>query len=709
MAIYKEDFVDIDLKRGNIHRSFLKHSIGMADDAADHFGIRVYRGRTPVDLTGASVQGYFRDPNGNNIAITSGNIVSGNEAAVILPQACYNYEGQFTLSIKLIGGGITGTMRIVDGVVDNTNTGGAVAPTSAVPTYQEVLAVYDEMVELVDSVSGDFTELKNEFNYESIANGESAETGDLLMDKGLFDRNVYNPNGGYVNEYPYRISARRAIVFPFYVTLIIAAGFRMYPYFYSSSQWTGDGWKTGSFNIEANVPFYCQIARAEEDESEVADVNEFLKQVTVKGGFYDIQTTELEGITESLTYQFKNWESGGWNAAQGSTPEKDPLTGIRIRSRNMIKAPRHVKVNIKQAGVRVVTFYADENGKYLGTNANDTSVGYYDHYLANNPSAKKVFLTVIFSNVQSIPSDLDDYFVVEFNNNSAVTEGKNVFVYHFGGAGNDWCFVRTPSGYDSMRNKPYPFVICNHGNGWTMDGTLAKANWTKRTMYVPTDDPDYIADPTEYNGTSDSSLWYSNPTIEALLTAGYVVCGCENYADEQYGNNPCRNACVDFFHHMVKTYNVEGRCYMIGASNGAMTSLNAAYILQGKVKAMILQYPLTCLVNQYQQNANQRAGIRAAYGITDADISIDALTKAVATHDPLTVDVIDGKKVGTFPPVKLYYSPDDAVVKYQYNTIPLSEMLDNSGKVVETVQCSGEHGDHTHFAPADYVAWFNAN
>ena len=67
---------------------------------------------------------------------------------MLLPQACYNYEGQFTLAIKLISTseGVTGTMRIVDGMVDNTNVNGAVAPTGTIPTYQEILAVYEQMV-----------------------------------------------------------------------------------------------------------------------------------------------------------------------------------------------------------------------------------------------------------------------------------------------------------------------------------------------------------------------------------------------------------------------------------------------------------------------------------------------------------------------------------------------------------------------------------
>ena len=114
MAIYHEDIVDINLESGNVHRSFAKHSIGAADNLANRFGVRVFREGEAVDLTGCSCFGYFRNSNGENIALTSNGTVSGNVAYVTLPQACYNYEGQFTLAIKLIGGGATGTMRIVE-------------------------------------------------------------------------------------------------------------------------------------------------------------------------------------------------------------------------------------------------------------------------------------------------------------------------------------------------------------------------------------------------------------------------------------------------------------------------------------------------------------------------------------------------------------------------------------------------------------------
>ena len=154
MAHYKSDIIDIDLNNGKIHRSFLNHSIGHMDNNADRFGVRVFRDGVAEDLSGTSCQAVFMAPDGQNIALTSHGTVEGNEAYVTLPQACYNVEGQFCLAIKLIGGGVTGTVRIVDGVVDRTGATGTVAPTESVPTYQEILAVYAEMQQDVVEYEG---------------------------------------------------------------------------------------------------------------------------------------------------------------------------------------------------------------------------------------------------------------------------------------------------------------------------------------------------------------------------------------------------------------------------------------------------------------------------------------------------------------------------------------------------------------------------
>ena len=148
MAVYKADILDVELNTGNIARSFLCHNIGKDDQKADRFGVRCFRDGEPVSLSGVSIQGFMLRPNGSHFHIhgSANTGVSGNEAWVDLPQEAYDYEGQFCLALKLIGGEVTGTIRIIDGMVNNTFVDGAVAPTAAVPTYQEILSVYDQMV-----------------------------------------------------------------------------------------------------------------------------------------------------------------------------------------------------------------------------------------------------------------------------------------------------------------------------------------------------------------------------------------------------------------------------------------------------------------------------------------------------------------------------------------------------------------------------------
>ena len=118
MAIYKQNIVNIDLDKANVFRSKLNHSIGLNDNIADHFGVRVFRSGVAVDLTGVSVVGYFRKPDNTIVTIRSGNLVSDNEAAVVLPSSCYTVAGQFCLYIKLADSNITSTVRIVDGTVE---------------------------------------------------------------------------------------------------------------------------------------------------------------------------------------------------------------------------------------------------------------------------------------------------------------------------------------------------------------------------------------------------------------------------------------------------------------------------------------------------------------------------------------------------------------------------------------------------------------
>lgn len=161
--IFHEDIAKVDLaNNGVVYRTFLNRTIGKDDDYANRFGVELYFNGEPLNLGTSSCIGLFMAPDGQNIIISDQNhaFTDGNKAFVQLPQACYNVEGPFTLAIKIIESPITNTVRIIDGTVYKTGSESPVAPVESVPTYEEVLAVFDQMLEAKEgSVRYDITQL----------------------------------------------------------------------------------------------------------------------------------------------------------------------------------------------------------------------------------------------------------------------------------------------------------------------------------------------------------------------------------------------------------------------------------------------------------------------------------------------------------------------------------------------------------------------
>ena len=171
MANYKESIVDIELTKGHIHRSFYPHALGAGDENADRFGVRLFRNGQPENITG-NCFGLFVRPDGETVPIESG-VVSGNTAYVILPDDCYVVEGVYSLAIKVSGGGVTGTMRIVDGMVDRTSTDVIVDPGTILPSIDELITAIDEAV---NSIPPDYSSLWN----------VTKNIGDELNQKNLY-------------------------------------------------------------------------------------------------------------------------------------------------------------------------------------------------------------------------------------------------------------------------------------------------------------------------------------------------------------------------------------------------------------------------------------------------------------------------------------------------------------------------------------------
>lgn len=162
MAIYKTDIADVELN-GGIHRSFCGNLIGEGDIQGDRFGVRCYRDGQAESVAGSTVVGYFIRADGSTVVISSG-VVDGNLAYVILPQSCYAVEGAFSLAIKLTGGGITGTVRIVDGAVARTTTGTVVDPGNVIPDISDLLAAIEDLEEAAEAAQAITDNIAREYS-----------------------------------------------------------------------------------------------------------------------------------------------------------------------------------------------------------------------------------------------------------------------------------------------------------------------------------------------------------------------------------------------------------------------------------------------------------------------------------------------------------------------------------------------------------------
>ena len=194
MANYKEDIVSIDLENGNIHRSFLRHSIGEGDNRANRFGVRVFRGGSPVELGGACT-GFFIRSTGDTVGILDGT-VNGNVAYVTLPEACYAHEGNFSLAIKVTVGSEVVTMRIVDGTVCRTSTNTAIDPGNIITNIEDLI---DAIETAVASIPEDYSELEaSVITYKGFLT--ASDDIDDFLTPGVWY--LYTTEGGLPDNWP---------------------------------------------------------------------------------------------------------------------------------------------------------------------------------------------------------------------------------------------------------------------------------------------------------------------------------------------------------------------------------------------------------------------------------------------------------------------------------------------------------------------------
>lgn len=180
MAVYKQDIRDVEMNCGSIQREFLGRNLGEGDALANRFGVRLFR-NGEAESIGGSCTGHFIRPTGDTVAVSG--TVSGNTAYVDLPQACYAHEGPFTLAIKVTKSGATSTVRIIDGMVVNTDTGAAVDPGTVIPSVDDLI---EDIEEAVASIPADYTAL-----WTSLAKAFSASKSYAVGDYVTYNGKVY--------------------------------------------------------------------------------------------------------------------------------------------------------------------------------------------------------------------------------------------------------------------------------------------------------------------------------------------------------------------------------------------------------------------------------------------------------------------------------------------------------------------------------------
>lgn len=132
----------IDLRQGvRMHR--IGRLFAQNDKMAHRFDITILDDGVAADLTGLSTSAYFIRPDDGVVTVQG--TISGNVVSVVLPSACYEVPGHFSMIIKIHSGQVTSASNITavfwgDGTITRTETNIVIDPAHVVPNLDELLA-----------------------------------------------------------------------------------------------------------------------------------------------------------------------------------------------------------------------------------------------------------------------------------------------------------------------------------------------------------------------------------------------------------------------------------------------------------------------------------------------------------------------------------------------------------------------------------------
>lgn len=133
----------IDVKSGLIQQP-VRPQLMKGDRRANRIIVRMMDGGEALDLTGAAVTGSFISPlDGAEIPLTGS--VSGNEASVILKDACYAETGHYECNVKLTYGDTERTVLSITGHVLSKGSGAVIDVDNVIPSLDSLLAQIEAM------------------------------------------------------------------------------------------------------------------------------------------------------------------------------------------------------------------------------------------------------------------------------------------------------------------------------------------------------------------------------------------------------------------------------------------------------------------------------------------------------------------------------------------------------------------------------------
>lgn len=218
--------------------------------------------------------------------------------------------------------------------------------------------------------------------------------------------------------------------------------------------------------------------------------------------------------------------------------------------------------------------------------------------------------------------------------------------------------VALPIGYDAR--KPVPTLLYCHPRGGTEMSVL-----TESQMYNV----------------------YTN-----LLANGIAVVS-HNQHGNGWGNQQSLDDMAISYRYIRDHYNL-GPVVLAGASMGGVASLNIAQqrVIPGVV-GWIGWYPICSLIQGYTI-AGFSADINTAYGITQQ-------SQIPSAYDPLQQFGYAFRGI----PMRFYASSGDTTAVEASNSTPMAALVLPYTTEAVVVQCTGGHGDVSHYQPSDVLAF----